>query len=117
MLNVIRKQRVKSKKGTVVRVTFALPNSIWADRIHLVGDFNDWSRDSHPMERDRDGGWHITVDLVAGRSYQFRYLCDGERWINDTQADDYVANGYGSENCVIRTDLPSAGVETELDPQ
>jgi 1,4-alpha-glucan branching enzyme len=105
---VIQKRVIEVGTGVVVRVDFALPNSIWADRIHLVGDFNGWNRESHPMQRDRDGGWHITLDLAAGQRYQFRYLCDGERWINDTQADDYVANGFGSENCVIRTDLPDA---------
>jgi 1,4-alpha-glucan branching enzyme len=104
---VIQKTVVETDRGSIVRVRFALPNSIWADRIYLVGDFNDWNRTSHPMQRDRHGEWYITIDLEPGRSYQFRYLCDGERWMNDTQADAYVVNPYGSENFVIVTDLPS----------
>jgi 1,4-alpha-glucan branching enzyme len=112
---VIQKWLLESERGSVVRVRFALPNSIWADRICLVGEFNGWNRDSHPMQRDRDGGWHITLDLPAGRIYQFRYLCDGERWINDTQADGYVTNAFGTDNCVIHTDLPGSASPVEPD--
>jgi 1,4-alpha-glucan branching enzyme len=101
---MIRKTLVETDTGPIMQATFTLPNSIWADRIYLVGDFNNWNRTSHPMERDREGGWRITVDLEVGRSYQFRYLCDDERWINDGQADAYVLNPYGGDNFVIITD-------------
>ncbi len=33
-----------------------------ADEVHLIGDFNDWNRSSHPLTR-RDGGvWEIQLD-------------------------------------------------------
>lgn len=104
---MIRKTVVETEQGLVVQVSFLLPESIWADRINLVGDFNGWDRDSHPMQRDRGGEWRIQVDLEPGRTYQFRYLCDGERWMNDTQADGYVPNSYGSDNSIISTDILS----------
>ena len=28
--------------GEIVRVTFEMPSSVWAERVNLVGDFNDW---------------------------------------------------------------------------
>jgi 1,4-alpha-glucan branching enzyme len=101
---VIRKRLVETPAGPIVRVTFALPHSIWADRIYLVGEFNDWSCTTHPLQRDRDGNWSITVDLEPMRAYQFRYLCDGARWINDSQADAYELNPFGSDNFVVLTD-------------
>jgi 1,4-alpha-glucan branching enzyme len=101
---VIHKTLVETDSGPVVRVAFTLPNSIWADQICLVGDFNGWSHTSHPMQRDRQGDWQIVIDLELGRAYQFRYLCDGERWMNDSQADAYVLSPYGSDNFVIITD-------------
>ncbi len=104
---VIHKTVVETGQGLVVQVRFLLPDSIWADRINLVGDFNDWNRDSHPMQRDRDGGWYVQVDLEPGRTYQFRYLCDGERWMNDTQADGYTPNAYGTDNFIISTAILS----------
>jgi 1,4-alpha-glucan branching enzyme len=86
------------------QVTFTIPNTLWADQIYLVGDFNDWDRTAHPLRHDRDGNWTITVDLEAGRAYQFRYLIDGTHWTNDNQADAYVHNPYGSDNFMVITD-------------
>ena len=86
----------------MVRVTFELPPSIWADSVYLVGEFNDWNRTSLPMTRDRsEESWRITIDLQRGREYQFRYLVNGTDWYNDWDADRYVANPYGGDNSVL----------------
>ncbi|MGC9360125.1 MAG: isoamylase early set domain-containing protein, partial [Anaerolineae bacterium] len=68
---------LREKQGTKVRVTFRLPSTIWAESVHLVGDFNDWSRTSHPLRRTRDGEWEISLQLEEGKTYQFRYLVNG----------------------------------------
>jgi 1,4-alpha-glucan branching enzyme len=101
---MIHKTFIRTNGTSVARVTFTLPDSIWADQIYLVGDFNGWNRTSHPFQRDREGRWGLTVDLELGRAYQFRYLCDGEHWKNDSQADAHVHNRYGSDNFVVVTD-------------
>ncbi|MBV7340150.1 isoamylase early set domain-containing protein [Chloroflexi bacterium TSY] len=85
-------------------VTFTLPNSLWADHVYLVGDFNDWDRCAHPMQCNRAGEWVLTVDLEPGRTYQFRYLIDGHSWTNDDNADAYVRNLHGSDNFIVITD-------------
>ena len=74
---MISKTFIEREGHVVARVTFTLPLSLWADTIYLVGDFNDWSRSSHPLRRDREGRWTLTIDLLPGRANQFRYLCDG----------------------------------------
>ena len=101
---MVHKEFTKVGDELVARVTFSLPDSIWADAIYLVGDFNQWNRTSHPLRRDREGGWRITIELEPGRVYQFRYLRDGQEWLNDSQSDAYVANPYGSDNSVVVTD-------------
>lgn len=101
---MIRKSYITVDGRPIARVTFTLPESIWADTIHLVGDFNDWNRTGHPFQRDREGRWTITVDLELRRAYQFRYLRDGEEWMNDGDADAYVYNPFGGNNFVIVTD-------------
>ena len=97
---MISKRIVETGKGKVARVTFSLPDSIWADAIYLVGDFNNWNETSHPLRRGRDEVWAITVDLELNREYQFRYLKDRE-WMNDSQADGYSQNPYGSDNFMV----------------
>lgn len=103
---MIHQNLVETDSGLIARITFVLPNSVWADKIFLVGDFNDWNRTSHPLHRNRDGEWWLTIDLKTGRSYEFRYLCDGSRWMNDPQADAYRTNPWGSENFIVVIALP-----------
>jgi 1,4-alpha-glucan branching enzyme len=60
----------------------------------LVGEFNDWSVDATPMDRVGDL-FVATVLLERGRSYRYQFVLDGDRWQNDVDADDYVANEHG----------------------
>lgn len=100
---MIQKQTIRSKQGARCRLTFVLPENIWADSVFVVGDFNDWDRSALPMRQDAQGQWKAVIEVAAGGVYQFRYLCDGD-WINDNQADDYYANDYGGHNSVVVTD-------------
>lgn len=88
-----------------VRVTFSMPAGIWAETIHLVGDFNNWSNTSTPL-RLGDEGWSVSLELDIGNSYQYRYLINGTDWYNDWRADRYVPNEYGGDNSVVVTALP-----------
>lgn len=101
---MIEKEFVGGEGLISIRVRFSLPSSVWSDSIHLVGDFNAWQRTSHPLQRDRAGEWSLVVELGPGRAYQFRYLCDGDRWLNDASADCFVCNPYGTDNFVVVTD-------------
>jgi hypothetical protein len=87
-----------------VRVTFELPSCIWADRIAVTGDFNDWSHTATPLRQGRDGVWRASVDLPANRRFEFRYLIDG-KWQTDYHADGSHTNEFGSENSVVDTGL------------
>ena len=101
---MIHKTFITNNGKSAARVTFILPNSIWADIIYLVGDFNHWNCSSHPFQRDREGRWILTVDLELGQAYQFRYLRDDQGWMHEYQADDYVYNPSGSDNFVVVTE-------------
>jgi len=102
MANMIYKD--PSPAGQTVRVTFELPSSIWAERVNLVGDFNDWDTTRDEMRQGRsDGAWRITLTLPAGKAYQFRYLVNGRDWHNDWHADRYAPNRFGTDNSVVTT--------------
>ena len=91
----------QSKTGKSCRVTFKYPNTENAESAVLVGDFNDWSLEDRPMKRLKDGSFSKTISLETGRSYRFRYVLDGNIWVNDPAADRYEPNTFGEENSVV----------------
>jgi len=40
-----------------------------AETVSVVGDFNDWHANHHPMERQADGSWHLRVPLHHGHHH------------------------------------------------
>ena len=67
----------------------------------LVGDFNGWSKDSHPLSGpDRWGWWSITIDLPAGR-HGYMFVVDGDRFVRPADAPRYASDGFGGEVGVI----------------
>ena len=91
------------KTRPVCKVTFTLPPEAApeARSICLMGEFNNWSPDAHPLKADKSGVYAVTVDLEKGRSYRFRYIIDGERYENHWCADRYEPNLYGGEDSVV----------------
>lgn len=93
-------QKTFTPKRTICKVTFSIPEE-WAENdVKLVGDFNDWDKESDSLEKN-NGKWEITMRLKPENNYRFKYLIDGERWENDDAADQYVPNEYGSEDSVV----------------
>lgn len=98
-------KRFSETKNTS-RVVFRLPGAVAPDAksVYLVGDFNKWDTNANPMERLENGDYTIAFDLMAGREYQFRYLIDKSKWINDRNADKFVKSPYeNTYNSVVIT--------------
>ena len=89
-----------SKTGRSCRVTFKLPE-VEAQKAAVLGEFNEWSEEVHPMKKRKDGSFSVTLSLDAGQDYRFRYLLDEDRWVNDEAPDQLVMNRYGGQDCVI----------------
>ncbi len=48
-----------------------------AESVSVVGDFNDWRANLHPMEWQADGSWHLRVPLNHGH-HHYHFLVDGK---------------------------------------
>jgi 1,4-alpha-glucan branching enzyme len=90
-----------AKNGKTCRVTFKLTTNETVENVSVLGEFNEWDEKSHPLTLRKDGTHSTTVTIEAGREYRFRYLLDGERWINDEAPDALVANRFGGQDCVV----------------
>lgn len=98
----VAKQFLKSKP--IAKVTFELPAGALngAKVVSLVGDFNDWDINAQPLKKQKDGSFKATVELPVGTEYQYRFIIDGETWMNDWAADKYVASPVSTdENSVV----------------
>ena len=87
------------------KITFTLPAEVVANAGSglLLGDFNNWDDTKAPqLKKQKDGSMKATLTLEDGRTYQYRYLLDDGRWVNDYTAENYAhVSGYGVDNCVI----------------
>lgn len=98
----IKKQFLKTKN--VYRITWTLDKNAAgpAKTVHLVSDFSDWQKDQAVFKQLKNGTFKYVAEWPKGKQYQFRYLIDGTRWINEKEADSFVDNHIsGEQNCVI----------------
>jgi 1,4-alpha-glucan branching enzyme len=70
-----------------------------AARVCLSGSFNQWSYQSHCMQRDVSA-WSITVPLPPGR-YEYGFMVDGNDWQADPGAALSEESGFGKTNSVL----------------
>jgi hypothetical protein len=96
-------KRPSTAEGKII-ITFEIPGSVWADQIHLVGDFNDWDRESLPFRHTRQDNWHVELELDRGREYHCRYLVDGADWRSDRHADLHTLGSDGFLDSVVITE-------------
>jgi hypothetical protein len=75
-----------SSEPGYVRVTFELPDSLWASTVYLTGDTSHASLPKTPMRQARDGTWRATVELPVGARYRYRYQID-QCWYTEWNAD------------------------------
>jgi len=82
-----------------------------ARRVFLCGDFNDWHQTSLPMAVIDGGWWKCRLRLAAG-SYRFKYLSDGE-WYLDYAAFGLEMGPPGTWNSVVLV----SGEPDEIEPR
>ena len=90
-----------SPAGKSCKVTFALPVEDYMKSVAVLGEFNNWDPNEDIMKLKKSGVYELTKSLKAGNSYRFRYLVNGEVWLNDSSADYFVENDFGSEDSVV----------------
>lgn len=92
----------KQLKAGRCRRTFSL-TAPGARSVSLVGDFNKWDPEKHPMREKGGGIWQKAVLLEPG-TYEYKFRVDGE-WEIDENNEDRCPNEFGTMNNFI-TILP-----------
>lgn len=102
---MLKKQYNKTKP--VCKVTFSLPKEAvaTAEEVKVLGDFNNWNLEKGIAMKANKTNFSAVVELEAGRTYQFRYLVDNQKWENDWAADAYLPSPFdGIDNSVVVLD-------------
>jgi 1,4-alpha-glucan branching enzyme len=89
----------------ICRVNFTLPPGLskTVETANVVGDFNNWDTHANPMKRRKNGHFALSLELPAGKEYQFRYLIDGNIWETDLKADELAATNFPDQyNSVLK---------------
>ena len=98
------------------KVTFTLSAEIVAEATSalLLGDFNNWDYNGGTsLKKQKDGSFAATIALEEGKTYEYRYLLNDGRWVNDHKAEHFAPVAqYQVENCVI-----NVPVATETAPK
>ncbi|SDH19189.1 hypothetical protein SAMN04488136_11071 [Vibrio xiamenensis] len=97
---MINKRFFKTKDE--VEVTFEVPDEQVDSKVSLVADFADWQ----PIAMQRVAKskiFRFKTRLPKDSQFEFRYLVDDRRWVNDPHADLYRPNGFGEDNGLVST--------------
>lgn len=70
-----------------------------AREVSLVGDFNEWRNDKHPMKMNKQGRWTKVVWLLPG-TYEYKFRIDGV-WQKDAHNSNKCRNCYGTSNSLL----------------
>ena len=96
-----------SKSTGICKVTFSLSTEQVGEKrdVRVLADFNDWSWINGVQLKKGKGKYTGSVELPATNAhYQFRYLVDGNQWMNDPAAESYQPNVHGTTNCIFETE-------------
>jgi serine protease AprX len=72
-----------------------------AESVSLAGNFNDWDAARSPLTRDATGLWEVVIEAPEPGRYQYKFLVNGERWLEDPTNGMKVADNYGGLNSVL----------------
>jgi hypothetical protein len=82
----------------VVRFVLVAPG---ASTVAVVGDFNHWNLNAHPLApANARGVWSTSVELPPGR-HEYVFVIDGTRWVADPGATSRIADEFGGESSTI----------------
>jgi serine protease AprX len=72
--------------------------------VSLVGDFNSWNTALTPLRKDESGLWLAEVEAPKAGKYQYKFIVDGSRWLEDPSNGMKVPDNYGGLNSVLAID-------------
>ena len=72
-----------------------------ATNVGVAGDFNGWNPTATTLQKDLSGLWLARAQTPPAGRYQYKFIVDGERWIDDPSNGLKTPDGYGGLNSLL----------------
>jgi len=71
-----------------------------ANTVAVAGEFNNWNEQAQMMKKTKAGWWKTSVKLPPGQ-YQYRFVVDGQQWVEDPENPNKQLNEFSAYNSVL----------------
>ena len=72
-----------------------------ANSVSVAGDFNGWSHVATPLKRNRSGLWSTAIAVPRSGRFEYKFIVNRQRWVEDPSNGMKAPNNYGGLNSVI----------------
>ena len=72
-----------------------------AQSVSVAGDFNGWSQFATPLKRNDSGLWATEIVVPGAGLFEYKFIVDGRRWIEDPSNGMKAPDNYGGLNSVL----------------
>jgi serine protease AprX len=72
-----------------------------AQSVSVAGDFNGWSQEDTPLKRNESGLWLTEIVVPRAGRLEYKFIVNGQRWIEDPSNGMKAPNNYGGLNSVL----------------
>jgi 1,4-alpha-glucan branching enzyme len=71
-----------------------------ARTVQLAGDFNQWKHAIN-FEKEKDGIWRLQLVVPAAGKYRYKFIVDGNQWVEDPGNGMKELDEYGGFNSIL----------------
>ena len=72
-----------------------------AHSVSVAGDFNGWNQMATPLKRNESGLWATDIVVPRAGRFEYKFIINGQRWIEDPSNGMKAQNNYGGLNSVL----------------
>lgn len=75
-----------------------------AQSVYLAGDFNNWNSVEISFTLGKNGIWRAEIPILPNGKYRYKFVVNGENWIEDRFNGMKEEDGYGGFNSILQVD-------------
>ncbi|HSE18875.1 MAG TPA: S8 family serine peptidase [Pyrinomonadaceae bacterium] len=72
-----------------------------AASVAVAGDFNGWNQLATPLKRNSSGLWTTEIEVPRAGRFEYKFVVNGQRWLEDPSNGMKAPDSYGGLNSVI----------------